>query len=859
MSYCYHCGLPIPDNLNLFVTINGEPQPMCCIGCQAVAQAIVDAKLEDFYKYRTNNAPTGQEVVPEFLQQTTVYDNPAIQKRFVRHEGEHIREAALILEGITCAACIWLNERHLKTLPGVIDVQINYSTHRARVRWDDSVILMSEILQAVSHIGYIAHPYDPARQQEVLDRERKQQLRRIGVAGVLGVQVMMFSIALYAGAWYGMDAEFKQLFYWVNLILTLPIIFYCAEPFFKSARRDLNHKQMGMDVPIALALSLAFIGSIYTVFSYQSSILSEGHVYFDSIAMFVFFLLTGRYFELRARQRSAWAAESLVHLVPTMATRLCKTAEGVEEELVLVADLEVGDRLLVRPGENIPADGTVLEGYSSVDESLLTGESHPITKTSGQALIASTVNIESVLQMQVDKVGADTVLSHILRLLDRAQTEKPAITQLADRMASWFVLGVLLLALGVAIYWWYVNPDAWLTITLAVLVVTCPCALSLATPTAITAATSTLTQAGLLITRGHALESLARATHFVFDKTGTLTKGHLRLLATYPLADFSHAACLQYVVALERHSEHPIARALIDNWENFSPAFSNSKSNSKSEIKKDVAIAHSVINYPGAGIQGEIAGTHYFVGTMAFITKMTGLTLEAAHLTRLQKKAHTLVFLANHQSVIGAFVFGDEIRDGARELIQALQQQGKSVSLLSGDHAIAVQRVAKELGIENVSAALLPEDKLQRVKNLQKQGEIVAMIGDGVNDAPVLAQAQVSIAMGGGTQVARASADMILLTEQLPHLLVGINTARQTLKIIRQNVAWAIGYNLLALPAAAVGWVAPWMAAIGMSFSSLLVVANALRLISSTDFIGGYSHLTPLGLKIHNPNGVKHE
>jgi Cu2+-exporting ATPase len=376
----------------------------------------------------------------------------------------------------------------------------------------------------------------------------------------------------------------------------------------------------------------------------------------------------------------------------------------------------------------------------------------------------------------------------------------------------------------------------WLTITLAVLVVTCPCALSLATPTAITAATSTLTQAGLLITRGHALESLARATHFVFDKTGTLTKGHLRLLATYPLADFSHAACLQYVVALERHSEHPIARALIESWENFSPAFSNANAESeiKENIKKDVAIARSVINYPGAGIQGEIAGTPYFVGTMAFIIKMTGLTLEAAHLTRLQKKAHTLVFLANHQSLIGAFVFEDEIRRGARELIQALQQQGKSVSLLSGDQAIAVQRVAKELGIENVSAALLPEDKLQQVKALQKKGEIVAMIGDGVNDAPVLAQAQVSIAMGGGTQVARASADMILLTEQLPHLLVGINTARQTLKIIRQNVAWAIGYNLVALPAAAVGWVDPWMAAIGMSFSSLLVVTNALRLISTT-------------------------
>ncbi|KHD09553.1 cation transporter [Candidatus Thiomargarita nelsonii] len=794
-THCYHCDLPVPDNLNLCVTIEGKAQPMCCHGCQAVAQAIVDAGLPDFYKHRTSHAPTGQELVPDFIQQTTVYDNPAIQKRFVRYEDEHIREAALILEGITCAACVWLNERHLRTLPGVIDVQVNYSTHRARVRWDESRILLSDILQAVSRIGYVAHPYDPARQQEVLDRERKQHLRRIGVAGVLGMQVMMFSIALYAGAG---DSEFKLLFYLINFILTTPILLYAAQPFFKSAWRDVRHGQAGMDVPVALGISLAFVGSLWTTLSGN-----HGHVYYDSIAMFVFFLLTGRYFELVARQRSAQAAESLVHLVPSMATRL--GAAG--EELVLVADLLVGDRVLIRPGENIPADGTILEGHSSVDESLLTGESYPLTKKPGQVVIAGTVNIDNPLKMQVDKIGVDTVLSHILRLLERAQTEKPALTQLADRVASWFVFGVLLLALGVAVYWWHVNPEAWLAITLSVLVVTCPCALSLATPTAITAATSTLTRAGLLTTRGHALESLARATHFVFDKTGTLTDGRLRLLDTHTFADLSPADCLQYAVALERQSEHPIARALVE------------------ACSKAGMSASKVTNYPGAGMQGEIAGKRYFVGTPAFISTQTGLKVNVEH------EGNTLVLFADAQTIYAAFLFADEIRAGARELVESLQEQGKSVSLLSGDHALAAQRVAKAVGIENVGYALSPTDKLQAVKSLQEKGEIVAMIGDGVNDAPVLAQAQVSIAMGGGTQVARASADMILLTEQLPNLLIGINTARQTLKIIRQNVAWAIGYNLLALPAAAVGWVAPWMAAIGMSFSSLLVVANALRLV----------------------------
>ena len=816
---CYHCGLPVPEGLQLWVTVDEKPQPMCCPGCQAVAQAILDAGLQDFYKHRTNNAPTGQELVPEFLQQTEIYDNPAIQKRFVRDERGNIREAALILEGITCAACVWLNERHLRTLPGVIDVQINYSTHRARVRWDNSRLRFSEILQAVSRIGYLAHPYDPARQQEIIDRERRQQLRRIGITGVLGMQVMMFSIALYAGAWYGMEAEFRTLFYGINLLLTLPILLYGAEPFFKSAWRDISHGQAGMDVPVVLGLSLAFMGSIWTTFySFDTKlflVIGDGHVYYDSIAMFVFFLLTGRYFELIARQRSVQAAETLVHLVPTMATRLRNKPQGTREELVLVADLAVGDKVLVRPGETIPTDGVILAGRSSIDESLLTGESYPVSKNPGQSLIAGSVNIDNPLQMEVKKIGEDTVLSHILRLLERAQTEKPIITQLADRVASWFVLGVLLLALGVAVYWWQVNPEAWLAITLSVLVVTCPCALSLATPTAITAATSALTRAGLLTTRGHALETLARANHFVFDKTGTLTEGRPRLLAIHTFADFNQTECLQYAAALERHSEHPIARALID----------------ASEGSVTTLTANQVRNYPGAGMEGEIEGVRYLVGTPAFIAEKTYLKLESEHLERLQTSGNTLVLIANYYTIYGVFVLGDKIRPGAKELIQTLQQQGHSVSLLSGDHATAVQQIAQAVSIKNIGYALTPEKKLQRVKNLQKQGAIVAMIGDGVNDAPVLAQAQVSIAMGSGTQVARASADMVLLTEQLPNLLIGINTARKTLKIIRQNIIWAIGYNLLALPAAAMGWVAPWLAAIGMSLSSLLVVANALRLV----------------------------
>jgi Cu2+-exporting ATPase len=786
---------------------------MCCAGCQAVAQAIVSAGLEDFYTYRTENSETGQQLIPDILQQTTVYDNPAIQKRFVRDESANIREVALILEGITCAACVWLNERHLRTLPGVIDVQVNYSTHRARVRWDIEQIQLSTILQAISAIGYLAHPYDPARQQAVLDKERRQQLRRLGVAGALGMQIMMISVALYAGDWYGMEIEFKAMFYWVNLIFTVPILLYSAEPFFKHAWRDIQHYQAGMDVPVALAISLAFIGSLWTTLTLSPN----GHVYYDSISMFVFLLLAGRYFELIARQRSNQAAESLVHLVPSMATRLRDTADGRKEELVLVSDLVINDVVLIRPGDNIPADGVIIDGHSSVDESLLTGESYPLPKHPTQTVVAGTINIDSPLQIRVTKVGADTVLSQILRLLERAQTEKPAITQLADKVASWFILTILIFAISVGWYWWQVDSsnDIWFQITLSVLVVTCPCALSLATPTAITAATSTLTRFGLLTTRGHALETLAKTTHVIFDKTGTLTEGRLQLVKIHPLVQLTDDECLSYAIALEKHSEHPIAHALLNAATPNLPNYS----------------ANQVINLPGAGLQGNIGQHTYFIGTLAFIAEKTQLSLAPQFLTELQQQNHSIVVLADSEKIYAVFTLADKIRESARELVQDLQRQGKQVILLSGDHQAAVQQVAETVGISEAYSAYTPAAKLHYVQHLQQQGAIVAMIGDGVNDAPVLAQAQVSIAMGNGTQVARASADMILLTEQLPNLMIGFATANKTLQIIRQNIFWAIAYNLTALPLAALGYVSPWQAALGMSLSSLFVVANALRLL----------------------------
>ncbi len=800
---CFHCGQPVPSGADFRITLDGRERDLCCRGCQAVAQAIVNGGLGGYYRHRTAPAATAREVVPEFLRQAQLYDHPEVQKSFVRAAGEHRREAALILEGITCAACVWLNEQHLRRLPGVLEVHINYSTHRARVAWDEHKIQLSGILTAISRIGYLAHPYDPGRHQALLEETRRRRLRELGVAGAFGMQVMVIAEALYFEDWWGLDPEMRRFFYWVSLLLTLPVLVYSARSFLAGAWRDLRRIRAGMDVPVALGILTAFAASVWTTAT------GEGTVYYDSVTMFVFLLLAGRYFELMARKRAAEAAESIARAVPAGATRL----DGNTATLVPVAELKPGDLVRVRPGESIPADGVIVEGRSSVDESLLTGESLPLARAPNDTVIGGSINRESPFVMRVEKTGPDTVLSAILRLLDRALAGKPRLAELADRVAGYFVVAVLVLAAAVALVWWQLEPARVLPITVAVLVITCPCALGLATPAALTAATGTLTRLGLLATRGYALERLARATHFVFDKTGTLTEGRPVLTGTRVLGSRPPEECRRLSVALERHSEHPLARALC------------------ADAPDDAHAASEVVNTPGAGLHGRINGRRYAIGTPAFVASETGLRLDDKQLVSLQSSGGSVVVLASGQELLAAYAFEDRIRPSARRVIDELRRAGKTVWLLTGDHGAAARHVAGQLGIPHVAHDLSPAEKLARVEALQAGGAVVAMIGDGVNDAPVLARADVSVAVGNAAHVAAASADMVLLSPDLGHLLDGVRVARRTLAIIRQNLGWALAYNLVAVPLAAAGLVTPWLAALGMSLSSLTVVANALRLV----------------------------
>jgi len=789
---CYHCGQPLVPDAAFSVLIAAQVQPMCCRGCQAVAQAIVDNGLGEYYKSRTALPERGQEVLPAELDQLRLYDHPKIQQSFVRDTGEHLKQAVLILEGITCAACVWLNERHLMQLPGVKSVQVNYASHRARVTWDAREITLSKILAEIQQLGYHAHPYNAQRAANSREQQRKKDLRRLAIAGIAAAQVMMLAVALYAGGWYGMEAGTVQLLRWFSFALTVPVLVYAARPFYAAAWSALKIRRPNMDVPVVIALLAAFAGSV------ANTVWGQGHVYYDAINMFVLFLLGTRLLEQGARERSVEAAENLLKLAPAMATRV--TAHG--QQLVPVLELVPGDRLLVKPGETFPADGMVEAGISGVDEALLTGESRLVAKQPGAAVIAGSINIDGPLTLSVTGIGENTVLAGIVRMLDQALAQKPRLAQLADRIAGQFTWALLALTALVGLAWWWFDPARAFDSVLAVLVVTCPCALSLGAPAALAAAGSHLLARGVLITRGHALETLARVDHVVFDKTGTLTYGKPLLAATHPLAEWDARQCLRWAASLEQASEHPLAAPFLAQ---IAP--------------EDLLPVTDARNEPGQGVSGIIDGRRYFIGRTALPVQADAAETGA-----------TQVWLADETRLLAKFVLADTLRSDAKPLIDALKAQGLRLSIFSGDDAATVRHIGEQLGIDDCRGGLKPADKLAAVRALQAAGGVVMMLGDGVNDAPVLGAAQVSLAMGGGTQVARASSDIVLLSERLIEVAHALVLSRRTMRVMRQNFAWAIAYNLIAVPLAAVGWVSPWLAALGMSASSLIVVANALRL-----------------------------
>ncbi len=810
---CFHCNLPVPEGVDLRYTVLGQERRFCCPGCHAACKTIVDAGLEDFYRYREQQGEQSPQTLPEVLQNLSLYDRPEIQQGFVRTHGG-LSEAALILENIRCAACLWLNEQHLRAQPGVVDVQLDYASAQARVKWDPARTRLSDILQAIASIGYIAHPYDPAHRERLLEQERRRNVERLLFAGMLGMQVMMFALATYWMGGPNAQGElelWEVIGRWTSLAITLVMLVYSGADFFVGAWRDLRNRQPGMDVPVVLGLVTAWAGSLWATLDGQED------VYFDSIGMFIFFVLLARVVELKGRMAAADALDGLMKVIPPTARRV----EGGQEVEVPVIDLVPGDLVRLRPGDCAPVDGRLLGGPSRFDESHLTGESLPVLRQEGDFVSAGSCNVDQPVLLRVERISADSTMNEIQRLMDQGLAIKPRMAELAERIAAPFVVGVLILTALTALAWWWIDPSRVLPIVIAVLIITCPCALALATPVALAIAAGRFASLGILPMRMAAIEPLALADTLVLDKTGTLTEGRPRLAELRLLHGMEGRQARALAASMERHFEHPLAHALREGVQ---------------PLDEELTVRH----YPGQGLEAEYEGAIWRLGAPGFALGEGALGEEdRAWMQGRTEEGGIVLALGRDGQARALFVLQDALREGALEAVQKARALGLArVVILSGDQPGAVAHLAGRLGVEEWHGGMRPEDKLAWIHKAQNEGAAVLMVGDGINDAPTLAAAQVSISFGAATTLAQLHSDFVLLGGSLDRLPKAILLARQTRRNTRQNLAWAALYNLLAVPFAAVGLVTPWLAAIGMSLSSLLVVSNALRL-RKTDLSSG--------------------
>ena len=802
---CFHCGETVEHPGRWTARIDGVEHDMCCAGCQAVANAIVSAGLDDYYRTRSAPAP-GAAVVPPALRALEVYDDPDVQQRFVRAR-ESDCETTLMIDGLRCGACAWLLEQGLRRRPGVSNASVNLATGRATLRWDPSKTRLSSLLDAIGRLGYRALPFDAREREAQIQRTSKALFRRLFIAGLGMMQVMMYAVPVYVAEPGDIEWQHENLMRWASLLLTLPVMLYSASPFFAGAWRDLRARTVGMDVPVVIGLVAAFVASV------RATLVGHGEVYFDSVTMFVCLLLAARYVEWVARRRAGRAIDAVAAAVPDMVDRVDAASGAIER--VPATRLAPGELFRVAVGERVAVDAAIVDGRTSIDQSLLTGESLPVPRTRNDEVPGGAINAGSPVLMRVLRTSADSAISTIERLVDRAAAEKPRLAGRTERVARWFVAALLLLAAGVWLAWMQVDPSRAAHVAIAVLVVSCPCALSMATPAALAAATGAAMRRGMLIARGDAFERIADCTDVVFDKTGTLTVGHPELVRLVPLGDTPVSAerALSVAAALEAGQAHPLADAIRHAGDEAAQA--RLASGERETV-------------PGLGVEGVIDARRHRLGSAAFVAAWhPSLASDASE----PESGDTMVWLVRDDAPIARFHFRDRLRDEARPVMDALRAAGLQAHLVSGDRHATVAEVADALGITGAVADASPQDKLQYVRRLQDAGRRVLMVGDGINDAPVLAAADVSVAVGRATSLARTAAGVVLLGQSLNDLPALHALALRARAIVRGNLGWALAYNAIAIPAAALGWVPPWLAAIGMSTSSLLVVLNALRLI----------------------------
>ncbi len=792
MTACFHCGETVPKGCTLTADIQGKNQPMCCIGCQAVALFLTDNDHAVFYQYRQNKLPAEQ--VSSKNPKWTHLDAPEVFNELTRANEHGDRQINIKVEGMYCSACGWLLQKVLLNLAGINAIRINSVTKNMQVDFDPGQIKLSEVFGQIQTLGY--HPLQQSNTADNSNSDRNKQLKRIAVAGFGMMFIMTLAVPLYAPDQFAVAPHIQRFFLMISLLVATLVYFYAGQGFVKNAIRDIKNKHLGMDVPVALSISLAYFVSLYLSFK------QSGHVYFDSMAMFVFFLLLGRFIESQVRHQGMNVRESLFALVPVSAQRVRSGQQPAET--IPLNQVAKGDHLLVKAGEVIPCDGLVLTGTGQVNEAILTGESALINKHEDEPIYAGAQLVSGELVFRTTANNQDSFLAKLADLMELAQSKKPASLQLVDHIASYFVAVVLLLATSTAIWYGLNQTDALMTAVLSVLIATCPCALSLATPTALTAAGINLLRQGVLVNNTEAITQLGKIKNWFFDKTGTLSEDKLAIEHRHII---DNSVALDAITAgLQQVSNHPIASAF--------------QHHQNSTIKQ-------ATEHPGLGVSGITEQRQWYMGSRHWMTTM-GIALPA-----VQTHAElTQVYLARGTDVVAVYELTVPVRAGAKSLLKTLSKQHKKAAIISGDQASTVTNWGEKLGISDAQGGLLATDKINCIAAKQQQGQSCVMVGDGVNDAPVLSQADVSISLKQGAYLAHSASDMIVLGKSLLPLVQAINTSNKTNTIIKQNLTWSLVYNLSVTPIAMMGLLAPWMAAIGMSLSSLLVVLNSRRLLS---------------------------
>lgn len=815
-TLCFHCLEPTPKYSQIFAQVDQEMQPMCCYGCKAAAEFIDGKSLSDFYTHRQQSgqnrffAKVARKAIEgESYKEWLYLDTQSSASDYVSLGQQGQRTTSLMVSGLYCSSCSWLIDKALKQLSAYIDVRIQLDAKRVNITIaaEAASLPLSRVLQVIGDLGYKPTPLMINSDLQDIDSKRAVEnrlaIKRILVAGFGMMQVMTYAIALYLGEVQGMDTSQHRFLTLISMLVATVVVFYSGKPFFINALNDINNRHFGMDVPIAFAIGGAYFPSVY-----DALIGSGQNVYFDSAVMFIFFLLIGRYVEMRARHRLSDAPNALMRLLPTRVNIQRFMGSELVTRSIRPQQVELRDQLLLKADNIVPFDASIVGGEAYIDESLLTGEVHPVAKGAGDLLLAGSKLISGVLSVEARCIWSESSIVKIERLLSKGNRHKGGYQSRLQRFSQVFVLAVLLLTIVVAIFWWFYDASRVFEISLAMLIASCPCAFALAIPVGSTAASNALRKQGVLLANSDALQKLCSITSWCFDKTGTLTKGQMSLQRVICLSSKSEKECVDIAAALERLSRHSLARAFIN--------------------VETSLLANDINEVAGNGVSGAINGDAYFLGKREWVLTQIG-PQENLTLPPFDQRCSEML-LASNNGVQALIFVSDELRSGVRETLLFLTKNEKKLSILSGDTNSAVATMAADLDIQSALGGMLPEQKMRHISSAQMAGEVVAMVGDGLNDAPIMSKADLSIAMASGSELTQSQADIVLLNSRFDTLISLHQVARLSKKITNQNLTWALLYNAIVLPLAAFGYLSPWIAALGMSSSSLLVVLNALRI-----------------------------